>query len=87
MPTEISERTPVVTPPPPVDDRVAEQEAWLRLVERYQKLKAPEFHGSSDFIATHKWKEDVSNILDMLNVNTMQKQRLASFSLKGNAVG
>ena len=51
---ELQERTPVVSPPPPVDDGVAEQEAWLRLVERYQKLKASEFHGSTDSIAAHK---------------------------------
>ena len=26
----------------------AEQEAWLRLVERFQKLRAPEFSGGAD---------------------------------------
>ncbi|XP_020271996.1 uncharacterized protein LOC109847164 [Asparagus officinalis] len=70
---EIPEREPVVPPTPPVEDGAADQEAWLRLVERYQKLKAPEFHGSTDSIAAHKWKED--------------KQRLAAFSLKGDAGG
>ena len=84
---KILERAPVVPPTPPVEDEAADQEAWLRLVERYQKLKAPEFHGSTDSIATHKWKEDVSNILDMLNVNTVQKQSLAAFTLKGDAGG
>ena len=33
----------------------------------------------------HKWKEDVSNILDILSVDSIQKQRLASYSLKGDA--
>ncbi|ONK55500.1 uncharacterized protein A4U43_UnF2300 [Asparagus officinalis] len=68
---EIPERAPVVPPTPPVDNRIDDQEAWLRLVERYQKLKAPEFHGSTNSIVAHKWKKDVSNILDMLNVNTI----------------
>ena len=81
---EILEGTLVDLPLPSVYDGVAEQEAWLRLVERYQKLKASEFYGSSDSIAAHKQKEDVSNILDMLNVNTVQKQRLAAFNLKGD---
>ena len=55
------------------------------MVERYQKMRAPEFQGSADPLAAHKWKEDVSNILDILNVDSVQKQRLASYSLKVDA--
>ena len=42
----VRERPPEVTPaaiPLAVPDRATEQEAWLRMVERYQKMRAPEF--------------------------------------------
>ena len=48
-------------------------------------MRAPEFQGSPDPLAAHKWKEDVSNILDILGVDSVQKQRLASYSLKGDS--
>nr|ABD63166.1 retrotransposon del1-46, related [Asparagus officinalis] len=48
-------------------------------------MRAPEFQGSADPLVAHKWKEDVSNILDILSVDSVQKQRLASYSLKGDA--
>ena len=66
-----------------VPDRATAQEAWLRMVERYQKMRAPEFQGSPDPLTAHKWKEDVGNILDIVSVDSVQKQRLASYSLKG----
>jgi hypothetical protein len=63
----------------------ADQEAWLRLVERYQKLRAPEFHGGADPLGIDKWKEDVRNIFSLMGVDRVQMQRLATFSLKGGA--
>ena len=83
----VRERPPEVTPaaiPVTVPDRATEQETWLRMVERYQKMRAPEFQGSPDPLAAHRWKEDVGNILDILGVDSVQKQRLTSYSLKGD---
>ena len=74
---------PVV--PPEAAAAAAEQEIWLCLVERYQKLRAPEFSGGSDPLVADKWKEDVGNILDLMGVDPIQRQRLAAFSLKGDA--
>ena len=62
-----------------------DQEAWLRLVERYQKFRAPKFQGGSDPLVADKWKEDVGNILCLMGVDPVQRQRLAAFSLKGDA--
>ncbi|XP_020270953.1 uncharacterized protein LOC109846140 [Asparagus officinalis] len=50
-------------------------------------MRALEFQGTSDSLATYKWKEDVGSILEMLGVDSVQKQRLAAFSLKGNVEG
>jgi len=74
---------PVV--PPEAAAAAAEQEIWLRLVERYQKLRAPEFSGGSDPLVADKWKEDVGKILSLMGVDSVQRQRLAAFSLKGDA--
>ena len=63
----------------------ADQEAWLRIVERYLKLGAPEFEGGSDPLVADKWKEDVNKILSLMGVDRVQRQRLAAFSLKGDA--
>ena len=62
-----------------------EQEACFRLVERFQKLRAPEFSGGEDPMAAAKWKDDVGNILDLMGVDPVQRHRLAAFSLKGDA--
>ena len=74
---------PVV--PPEAAAAAAKQEIWLRLVERYQKLRAPEFSRGSDPLVVDNWKEDVGNILDLMGVDPIQRQRLAAFSLKGDA--
>ena len=62
-----------------------DHEAWVRLVERYQKLRVPEFQGGADPLVANKWKEDVGNILSLMGVDRVQRQRLVAFSLKGNA--
>ncbi|XP_020271803.1 LOW QUALITY PROTEIN: galactinol synthase 2-like [Asparagus officinalis] len=55
---ESVEGIPGVTPPPAID-RTTEQETWLHLVERYQKMRAPKFRGSSDSLVAHKWKKEL----------------------------
>ena len=62
-----------------------DQEVWLRLIERYQKFRAPDFQGGSDPLVADKWREDVSNILSLMGVDPVQRQWLAAFSLKGDA--
>ena len=73
----------VVQPVPIV--QTSEQESWLRLMERFQKLRAPEFHGGSDPLVADKWKEDIDSALSYMGVDSVQRQRLAAFSLKGDA--
>jgi len=63
----------------------ADREAWLRIVERYLELGAPEFLGSVDPLVADKWKEDVGKVLSLMGVGRIQRQRLAAFSLKGDA--
>ena len=60
---------PVV--PPEAATTAAEQEIWLRLVERYQKLRAPEFSGGSDPLVTDKWKEDMGKILSLMGADSV----------------
>ena len=55
----------------------------MHLIERYQNLQAPEFAGGSDPLVADKWNEDMGNILSLMGVD--QIQRLATFSLKGDA--
>ena len=57
----------------------------MRIVERYLKLGALEFPGGSDPLVADKWKRDVGNILNLMGVDGVQRQRLAAFSLKGDA--
>ena len=57
----------------------------MKMLERYQKLRAPEFQGGFDPLVANKWKEDVSSLLELLGVDPVQSHRLAAFSLKGDA--
>jgi len=63
----------------------ADREEWLQIVEMYLKFGAPEFSGSFDPLVADKWKEDVGVILSLMGVDGVQQQRLAAFSLKGDA--
>ena len=76
---------PLVGPVAAVITPVEEQESWMKIIERYQKLRTPEFQGGSDPLVVDWWKEDVGNILDLMGVDSIPKQRLAIFSLKGDA--
>ena len=61
------------------------QKQWMKMLERYQKLRAPEFQGGFDPLVANKWKEDVSCLLELMGVDPVQSHRLAAFSLKGDA--
>jgi len=45
----------------------------------------PEFHGGSDPLVADKWKEDTDSALSYMGVDSIQRQRLAAYSLKGDA--
>ena len=65
-PTIAQPASPVVQPGVVVPAvSAADQEAWLRLIERYQKLRAPKFQGGADPLVADKWKEDVGTILSL----------------------
>ena len=79
-----------VVPPggqPAVDPQLqlAAPEQWLRLIERFQKMRAPEFQGGSDAQAAVRWREDISSVLSFMGVDSVHKQRLAAYTLKGDA--
>jgi len=82
---------PVVVPQlaaaaaPVVVPAVAGQEAWLRLIERFQKMRAPEFQGGSDPQAAVRWREDISSVLSYMGVDSIHRQRLEAYTLKGDA--
>ena len=82
--------TVILAPPPPtvpvvMAPRPDGQEQWMRLIERYQKLRAPEFQGGFEPLVANKWKRDVCTLLELIGVEPVQRQRLASISLKGDA--
>ena len=77
-------RQPVVLPIPIVVP-AADQESWLHLIQRFQKLRAPEFQGGSYPLAADKWKEDIDSALSFMGVDSVQMQRLAAYCLKGDA--
>jgi len=55
------------------------------MIEQFQKLQAPRFHGGSDPLVANRWKKDMGNILELISMDPIQCQRLATFSLKGDA--
>jgi len=48
-------------------------------------LRVPEFHGGSDPLVADKWKEDTDSALSYMGVDSIQRQCLAAYSLKGDA--
>ena len=70
--------TPAVTP-------TMEQGSWVDMIAKFQKLRAPEFDGEKGPLAADKWKEDITNVLELMDVESVQMQRLAAFTLKGDA--
>jgi hypothetical protein len=62
-----------------------DHEKWMRLIERFQKLRAPEFQGGFDPMVANKWRRDVGNILELMGTDPVQSHRLAASCLKGDA--
>ena len=57
--------TPEVTP-------TKEQGDWMEMISKFQKLRAPEFTGEQGPLAADKWKEDITNVLDLMGVGPVQ---------------
>ena len=85
IPPVVQTVVPPVFQPVPISVPVSDQEFWLRLIARFQKLRVPEFHGGSDPLVADKWKEDTDSALSYMGVDSIQRQRLAAYSLKGDA--
>ena len=57
----------------------------MRLIERFQKMRAPEFQGGFDMQIAVRWREDISSILSFMGVDSVHKQRLEAHRLRGDA--
>ncbi|KAI3845801.1 hypothetical protein MKW92_051214 [Papaver armeniacum] len=77
-------------PPPGVNANVyppggGEQAVWLNLLEKFVRLKPPQFEGSSDPLVVDKWKEDIDKIFVAMRCTPFQRQQLVVFQLSGEA--
>ena len=67
----------VQMPQPPVQEGM--------LYERFRRMKAPEFEGTTDPVVTDNWLLDIQVILDFMGLTEHEKVICASFALKKNA--
>ena len=64
----------VQMPPPPVQEGM--------LYERFRRMKAPEFEGTTDPVVADNWLLDIQVILDFMGLTEHEKVICASFALK-----
>ena len=55
------------------------------LYERFRRMKAPEFEGTTNPIEADNWLIDIQIILDFMGLTEQEKVLCASFALKKNA--
>ncbi|GMN30297.1 hypothetical protein TIFTF001_044446 [Ficus carica] len=55
------------------------------LFERFRRMKAPEFEGTTDPIEADNWLIDIQVILDFMGITEREKVLCASFALKKDA--
>ncbi|GMN19040.1 hypothetical protein TIFTF001_039710 [Ficus carica] len=55
------------------------------LFERFRRMKAPEFEGTTDPIEADNWLIDIQVILDFMGITEPEKVLCASFALKKDA--
>nr|GMN28710.1 hypothetical protein TIFTF001_049465 [Ficus carica]GMN28767.1 hypothetical protein TIFTF001_049469 [Ficus carica] len=55
------------------------------LYERFRRMKAPEFKGTTDPIVADNWLIDIQVILDFMGLTEQEKVLCASFALKNDA--
>ncbi|KAI3891534.1 hypothetical protein MKW92_000244 [Papaver armeniacum] len=79
-----------VPPPPPGGNANGnpqgdgEQAAWLNLLDKFVRLKPPQFEGSYDPLVVDKWKEDIDKIFVAMRCTPIQRQ-LVVFQLSGES--
>ena len=81
---------PQDVPPPhlaphPVVNPVAAAHPREDLYEKFRRMRAPEFEGSSDPLVADEWLSSLQVILDFMNLTDQEKVRCASFVLKKDA--
>ncbi|XP_024018880.1 uncharacterized protein LOC112090859 [Morus notabilis] len=67
------------------DHYPAEDRRWISTLERFRRMKAPEFHGSTDPIEADNWLTDVQVDLNLMRLNDHEKVLCASYMLKKEA--
>ncbi len=80
-------------PPAPIAPIVVERQnlqavddgRWVSILERFRRMKAPEFNGSTDPIEADNWLIDVQVILNLMKLNDQEKVMCASYMLKKEA--
>lgn len=64
---------------------VQKQDNYLKIFEQFESVKPLVFRGYSNGIVPQDWKMDIQQIMFTLGVDTVQMQRLSTFSLQGEA--
>ncbi|XP_024028001.1 uncharacterized protein LOC112093555 [Morus notabilis] len=67
------------------DHHLAEDRRWISTLKRFRRMKAPEFHGSTDPIEADNWLTDVQVDLNLMRLNDHEKVLCASYMLKKEA--
>ncbi|MCL7034071.1 hypothetical protein MKW94_002026 [Papaver nudicaule] len=70
---------------PPTGNADGAQIAWFDLLEKFVRLKPPQFEGSTDPLVVVKWKEYIDKILVAMRCTPVQRQQLVVFQLSGEA--
>ncbi|WP_265653245.1 retrotransposon gag family protein, partial [Escherichia coli] len=79
-PAEPVPPAPFIAPVPVHQERTPEE-----LYEKFRRMNAPEFEGSSDPIEADNWLVDIQFILDFMRLDENEKVRCAAFQLKKDA--
>ncbi|KAF5197248.1 hypothetical protein FRX31_013165 [Thalictrum thalictroides] len=58
---------------------------WRRMLESFMKMKPPKLNSAMDYTLAEDWKENMENLLDAMDYTEVQKQRLATLCLIGDA--
>ena len=82
-----------IPPPPPAAQPMPQPAANLiiaepvraDLYEKFRRMRAPEFEGSSDPLVADEWLSGLQVIFDFMNLMDQEKVRCASFVLKKDA--
>ena len=79
---EVPQRVPLVRGGMQVNPPLVRED---QLYERFRRMKAPEFEGTTDPIVADNWLIDIQVILDFMGLTEQEKVLCASFALKKDA--